>query len=632
MVLHGLCGRTGHNCSVDPELLLQSGRASRVVRRGSRHAHATMDSMKTLPIRLLLLFSPLLVACSGISAPPAENELSEAGATEPTIIEPVQETPLPEETIEYGNFTREQLESALLGEFGAMRGYLPQAAEGYYQLALETRDPAIIKRAVEFVSATANTQALTELAGLWLELEPDALEPHLVLGFQLMEQGLYIRAIPHLNKVLDLGGQVDFTAMSARTFALENRQRDVLVTELEASVEQHPDEPTLYYALSQINDQSGQSEKAAEWLTIARERFGDNPRTFLIEAQLLQNMGRAQDAEVVLSNAVQQYQNNRLLRYSFAQLLVQNNKLQEAAAEFETLLQREPQDFETLYSLVLINLELEAYDKAEPQLRELINARHRLNEAHYYLAIILEGRNDLSEALTHYQQISRQSNAFLAAQRQIMRIMVQLEQFDEAGAWSQQLAGSDERLAPVMPALHAEALVNEGLEERAGTVLNQALADFPDNIDLLFARALLSERADNMDMVEQDLRHIIALSPDDSRALNHLGYALTIRTERYQEALELIERAIIISPDDPAIIDSLGWVQYKLGMYDQSIDNLRRAYAEFPDHEVAAHLGEVLWVSGQQNEAMEIWQSALENFPDSNFVTEAMERLQVPEK
>lgn len=590
--------------------------------------------MKTLSIRLLIFVSPLLVACSGISAPALEDEPSEAmveesATAESATTEPELVAATPEDTIEYGNFTREQLEAALLGEFSAMRGYLPQAAQGYYELAMETRDPAVIKRAVEFVSATANTDALAQLAALWLELEPDALEPHLVLGYQLMEQGLYIRALPHMSRVMELGGQVDFTSMSARTFALENRQRDVLITELEAILDRHPEEPTLYYALSQINDQSGQSEKAAEWLNYARERFGDNPRTFLIEAQLLQNMGRAQDAEVVLADAVQQYQNNRLLRYSYAQLLVQNGKLPEAAAQFETLLEREPADLETLYSLVLINLELEAYDKAEPQLRTLINAGHRLNEAHYYLAIILENCNELAEALINYQQISRQSNAFLAAQRQVMRIMVQLERFDEASQWSQQLAGSDERLAPIMPALEAEALVNEGHEDRAGTILNRALADFPDNIDLLFARALLSERANDMAMVEQDLMRIIALSPDDSRALNHLGYALTIRTDRYQDALELIERAIALSPDDPAIIDSLGWVQYKLGMYDQSIENLRRAYAEFPDHEVAAHLGEVLWVSGNRSEAMQIWQSALENFPDSEFVTEAMERLQV---
>jgi tetratricopeptide (TPR) repeat protein len=591
--------------------------------------------MKTLPVRLLLLaVAPLLAACAIVSMPPADSDpagptLAEA-QTAATVSEETIDV-VPEETIEYGNFTREQLEIALLSEFGGMRGYLPQAAQGYYELAVETQDITIIKRAVEFVSATDNTNALAELATLWIEQEPDALQPHLVLGYQLMEQGLYVRALPHLNTVMDLGGAIDFTSMSARTSALENRQREVLITELESILERHPEEPTLYYALSQINDQSGQSDAAANWLQIARTQFGDNPRTFMIEAQLLQNMGRAEQAETVLANAVQQYQDNRLLRYSFAQLLVQNDKLTEATIEFEILLEREPQDLETLYSLVLINLELEDYNKAEPQLRALIDANYRLNEANYYLAIVLEGRDAFAEALTYYQRISRQSNAFLTAQRQILRIMVQLQQLDEASDWSQQLAASDQRLAPVMPALEAEALVNSGQHERANEVLTQALAEFPDNIDLLFARALVSERFDDMAMVEQDLRRIIALTPDDARALNHLGYALTVRTDRYQEALELIERAIALTPDDPAIRDSLGWVQYKLGMVEQAIVDLRRAYADFPNHEVAAHLGEVLWVNGEQNEALQIWNSALETEPDSEFVIEAMHRLVPPD-
>ena len=192
-----------------------------------------------------------------------------------------------------------------------------------------------------------------------------------------------------------LGGQVDFTALSARTYTLENRQRDVIISQLEDIVSRHPAEPTLYLAIAQLYDQSSLSEQAAQWLQIGRDKFGDSPRTWLIEAQLLQNVGRADQAETVLIRGVEQYPDHRLLRYSLAQLLVQNNKLVEAALEFEYIMQREPQDFETLYSLVLINLELEEYIKAEPRLRELVSAGHRLNEANYYLAIILEDRDQI---------------------------------------------------------------------------------------------------------------------------------------------------------------------------------------------------------------------------------------------
>ena len=129
---------------------------------------------------------------------------------------------------------------------------------------------------------------------------------------------------------------------------------------------------------------------------------------------------------------------------------------------------------------------------------------------------------------------------------------------------------------------------------------------------------------------EADLRQIIRMKPEESQALNHLGYMLADQTTRYKEALELIERAISISPDDPAIIDSLAWAQYKLGRYEEALVNLRRAFAAFPDHEVASHLGEVLWMLDRKEEAIQVWEEALEATPDSELIKEAMERLQRP--
>ena len=584
--------------------------------------------MKTLPLRLLVLLSPVMVACSSVTAPDMNGSPEPSSAQVVTDSEINDALPAAEEkTIEYGNFTQAQLETALLSEFGGMRGYLPQATQGYYDLAIETGDINIIRRASEFVAASGNTEALNVLAQLWISKDPMAQDPHLMLGYQLMEDGLFVQALSHLDSVLALGGQVDFTAMSARTYTLENRQRDVIITQLQDTVSRHPEEQTLYLAISQMYDQSSLGEQAAQWLQVGRDKFGDNPRTLLIEAQLLQNMGRAEQAEAVLTSAVVQFPDHRLLRYSLAQLLVQNNKLVEAALEFEYIMQREPMDFETLYSLVLINLELEEYTKAEPRLRELISAGHRLNEANYYLAIILEDRDQIEEALDRYLQIGIQSNAFLTAQRQIMRLLIQLERFNDAENLTRRLADSDPRLAPLIPALEAEALANADHNSRALTVLNQALTRFPDDIDLLFARALIAERFDDMAIIEQDLRRIIDLEPQNGRALNHLGYAMTLRTDRFAEAMELIERALAITPDDPAIIDSLGWVQYKLGLLEESIANLRRAFELFPDHEVAAHLGEVLWMNGEQDEAMSVWETSLQSFPDSEFVTEAMQRL-----
>lgn len=589
--------------------------------------------MIKLQHRLLLISLPLLAACSALQpAPDVDAPDAPAPASDTATATPDQPPANPHGShppaaIEYGNFTRGQLETALLSEFGGMRGHLPQAAEDYYELALATGDIGIIRRAVEFASAAGNNDALLQLAEVWLQQEPDALDPHLIIGYDLLDQALYVRAMPHLDQVLTLGGNVDFTAMSARTFSLDNRQRDIIASELESMLARHPDEATLYYALAQIYDQNGDSAGARDMLAVATERFGDNPRTALIEARLLQNIGRANAAEALLSSAVEQYPRHRLLRYNYAQSLVQNEKLPEAALQFTELLRLAPGDMETLYSLALINLELEDYDAALEQLRALLDAGHRTNEANYYLGVILESREQLAEALYHYQQLGPRSNAFLSAQRQIMRLYVALEQFDEASRWRRQRAAETPDLDPILPALQAEALINAAYDDRAAAVLDEALARYPDNIDLLFARTLLSEQQGNMPQVEQDLQHIIRLQPDNARALNHLGYALTVRTDRYQEALELIQRAIEITPDDPAIIDSLGWAQYKLGRLDDALGNLRAAYAAFPDAEVAAHLGELLWAMGEQDKALEIWREALSRQPDSEHVRDAMDRL-----
>jgi tetratricopeptide (TPR) repeat protein len=581
--------------------------------------------MTKLLYSLLFTGLPFLVACTATHSP-ADTD-ADAGTARVVSKVSGQIVPEPEEPVEYGSFSREQLELALLSELGGMRGYLPQAAEGYYRLAMDTRDIQIIRRAVEFASALGEIEVMADLATIWMEQDPQALDPNLILGYQLLEQGLFVRAMAYLDTVLELGGSVDFTALSARTFTLENRQRDVIAEQLRELMTRFPAEPSLYYALAQIHDQNGDNESAGEMLAMSRNRFGDNPRTALIEAQLLQNTGQAETAEQVLGTAVSQYPLHRLLRYSYAQILVQNNKLPDAAIQFNELIRQEPQDYETLYSLALINLELEELDAAEGQLRTLLQARHRANEARFYLGYILEARSRPAEALGYYQQINQQSNAFLTAQRQIMRLLIELERFDEARAWTRRSGREDERLAAILPTLEAEALLNGGHDTRAAQVIDEALLRFPDNTDLLFARTLLSERLDDMAQIESDLRRIIRINPDDARALNHLGYALTVRTDRYDEALALIERAIAVTPDDPAIIDSLGWVQYKLGDYQAALRNLRRAYDAFPDPEVAAHLGEVLWVTGSEQEALEIWQQALEEDPQSEHVLETMERL-----
>ena len=159
--------------------------------------------------------------------------------------------------------------------------------------------------------------------------------------------------------------------------------------------------------------------------------------------------------------------------------------------------------------------------------------------------------------------------------------------------------------------------------------LARGLAAFPDDNALLYARALAWERGDDVPRAEADLRKILVTEPENVAALNALGYTLADRTNRYQEALELIDRARVAEPDNPAIVDSYGWVLYRLGRNEEALVQLRRAWTLAKDPEIAAHVGEVLWVSGQQDEARRFFEEARKLDPENRALQRVIEKYGV---
>jgi tetratricopeptide (TPR) repeat protein len=173
----------------------------------------------------------------------------------------------------------------------------------------------------------------------------------------------------------------------------------------------------------------------------------------------------------------------------------------------------------------------------------------------------------------------------------------------------------------------AQLLRESGAYQKAFRVLSNGLDKFPDSPDLLYDRALAAEKIGKTDIMEKDLRKLIQLKPDHAHAYNALGYGLAEHSNRLKEALELIEKAIQLSPHDPYIMDSLGWVHYRMGNLNQGLSFLRQAFGMNPDPEIAAHLGEVLWVQGTKDEAKEIWQSALKEHPGNEALLSTMKKF-----
>jgi tetratricopeptide (TPR) repeat protein len=573
-------------------------------------------------------FCPALLTLSIALALSACQSTPEAQLPAPEDVTAAVTAPAPApEPIEYGSFTTEQLNRALLNELAGQRGYLPEAAADYYALALETRDLAVIRRASQFASAAGDTETMIAVGRLWLEIEPASEEAHLVLAFQLLEAGMLEESIEHMGQILALGGELDFSVISARSQYLTPEQRGMLLAQFQLLHSRFPEHETLHYAVMQLLEQSDQHAQAMEELTAYKERHGNSARLTLMEAQLLLQLDQLDRTIALLEEGIETYPDNRLMRFNFGRILVQVGRLEEARVQFQQLAQMEPDDYETLYSLALLELELDSLDAARSYLIRILNAGVRMNESHYYLGYIDENQGRAAEAIDHYLQVGTEFTNFLNAQRQAVRLLVLEERFDEAHALVLSVSEGRPELEIMLVAVEVDALMSTNQLERADALLSATLEIYADNVDLLFARALLSDRQGNLARAEEDLRRIIALEPQNATALNQLGYTLADRTDRHEEALALLERAIAADPEDPAIIDSLAWAQYKLGRYEEALANLERAFAVFPDAEVAAHLGEVLWMMGRHDDANRVWNEALRERPDSAILLNTIERL-----
>ena len=574
-------------------------------------------------IRLIILCS-IGIALSACQTLPSDTE---------EVIEPAPAQDAPPAAVEppapivYGNFTKDQLNRTIINELGGQRGYLPEAAEDYYALAKETRDLALIRRAAQFAAASNNTSRVIELAQLWIEKDPLAREPHLLISYQLLDAGRLEEAMDHIGMVLELDGNIDFTTITSRTQYLPPAARARLIESFKGLRLKFPDERAVHYSLIQLLEQSDRAEEAMNELTAYREQHGNSSRIMLLQAQLLLKLDRIDDAVSVLAEGIDAYPENRLLRFNYGRILVQTRELEEAREQFALLAVMAPDDYETLYSLALLDLELDSIESAKQLLTKLVQASYRLNDSHYYLGYIGQTQNEPLVAAEHFKKVGTDSPNFLNAQRQVIRILVEQGQLEDAHDWVISISDGRPELELMLISVETDALMNSGRLDLAQELLSNTIAANPENVDLLFARALLNERMGNLAEAETDLLKIIELEPNDSRALNHLGYTLADRGEKLEFALQLLERAIAISPEDPAIIDSLAWAQYKLGYFEEALANLERAFEVFPDPEVAAHLGEVLWALGRQREANRVWEDSLRDNPEAQVILRTIERL-----
>ncbi|MFN3586669.1 MAG: tetratricopeptide repeat protein [Moraxellaceae bacterium] len=523
-------------------------------------------------------------------------------------------------------FSTDTLAALLEGEFAGYRQRPDIALHLYTEQARQTRDPGVVARAATIAQLLGQAESL-EMSQLWTEVAPDSPEAWYLLVLNSLRMQQFERLMPALEGLLALQPDADLEQVFLAGAPTSPNARSALLATLDDIEPRFATNPHILFARALLQSQAGARDTALLTVREARRLRPGSPQINLLEAKLLSESGQDREAAQLLASAVAARPDSYSLRLNYARSLVRSRDLAGAEREFRTLVERHPGDASLRLGLALIAFENRHDEEAHRQFETLINHEEHGDEASYYLGQLHRRRGDTDAAILAYERVLP-GPQFLPAQAEISRLLARNNQLREA---RQRLAEARAQLPDLRPALYqleAELLGEQKQHAEARALLDEALAAQPDNLQLLMSRAMSAEREGRLDLFEADVRDVLRRDPDNASALNALGYTLLIRTTRRDEAETYIRRAHEIKPDDPAIIDSLGWAKFLRGDVAGALQQLQRAYALFQDDEIAAHLGEVLWASGQRQEARRIWDDGLRRHPGSEHILDTRRRLE----
>ncbi len=516
----------------------------------------------------------------------------------------------------------------MVAELAVNSGQNELAVSNYLSLAMNLDDPVIAERAVRVAVYGQDLNAAQMAAERWIELEPDRLEARQIISAIFIRLDDDEQAFKYLKQVIDSHKQInDQIFISLLGVLAREKNTDTVLRVSKRIADNYCGYAYAHYLHGSLASRSNLAEESLEYLDNALE-IKDIPEAYPIRAKMLIQLGKQQQALVSLKHAVMLQPNNKQLRLALARLLVDVKEYEKARSEFEKLLLLAPDDADLLYTLGLLSLESQRFDDAEKYLTKLLQTGQRKGEAQYYLGRIYESRSQYEQAIDWYGRVQNGEYRF-DAQIRSANLLATLGQTDLAIEQLKKMANNSQSKASLVRIYLAKGeVLNQAERHHAAIeIYDQALLIIPGNIDLLYARGLTGEKIGNLQMLEDDMKTILQTEPDNAHALNALGFTLADQTDRIEEAYGYLKKAIEILPDDPAIIDSYGWVNYRLGNYEEAIRLLRKALTQFEDGEIAAHLGEVLWVTGRQQEALNVWNKALEKSPEDPYVLETMNRL-----
>jgi tetratricopeptide (TPR) repeat protein len=568
----------------------------------------------------------LLVGC-------ASDPISDAEFPEPASDSQQAATTADVDTVEQDlqpvtDLTAELLYDVLLASIAAQRQQPDVALEALSRAVYASHDKRLNATAIQLALRLKDFQKAIELARLMLADEPQNYRVILSLASAQMESEKIEDAIDTLvqlgrdQKPGNESVMQEIAALIARQG--EGTREELSRRFLEAAKEDHP---SLVFTSALLAARLNQDEEFRKRLDKTLEL---NPAWEVAAILKLTDLADNEDASSKMDawamSFLQRYPDSEQFRVQFARLLIRGNEFDRALSELDIVIKQNPESKDALFTSAVVNMDQKEYERAKSLFTRYIEASNNGDQARLYLAEILieEERYDKASPLLRQIQ-SRQY--YLDAQIALSGVIARQSNVDAGLNYLRNIDALGEEDS-VRLILEQDSLLRDfDQEDRSLELLTDALEERPEQPDLLYSRGLLAAQLNKIELIEQDMRRLIEIQPENAHAYNALGYTLADQTERYDEALELISKALEYRPDDPFILDSMGWVHYRIGNNDKAISYLERALELKQDAEIAAHLGEVLWITGKRTEAEIIWNQGMEWGPENAVLLKTIDKF-----
>lgn len=523
----------------------------------------------------------------------------------------------------------DSLYNLLAAEFAGNSGDVEASLKYYSEASATIEDSRIAARTAYIALYGEEYEEALVALNRWYELEPDSSDLPRMYAITYLKLEQPDKAVPYINKILasSHGSQVD-EAMAIKQLLVKEASAENAYVVLQKLNEREDENKHLLILQSRYAAQLKHYDEASALLDQVLAIDPTLHEVSIIKSRILTAQGHHEAAALIVKQVLKENPGNNELRLQYARMLVEQRNMDAATVQYDILHKKLPADGEIALSLALLYVETKKLDEAVGALQHLISIGKKVSIANYYLGRISQSESEDKQAISHYLRVTKGDYVF-DAQLRIGILLSVLGKPDEGLAKLESLAEEQTSWNLRVKAYLAqgEVLRSQNRFKEGVEMYSRALQQKRDDTSLLYARGLMAEKVDRLDMAEKDLLQVISKEPENADALNALGYTLADRTARYQEALDYIKRAAALVPDDPAILDSLGWVSFRLGRMDEALQWLSKAFEKLEDAEIAAHYGEVLWQANQKEKARVIWSKGKAQNANNPVLVETLNRI-----